>query len=139
MESSDSARIERLEERIRYLEGLLDENKIPYKKDTTQTTTQTKYNYPLETLDKTLIERYARQILIPGFGRGGQMKVSNAKILIIGAGGIGAPAAYYLAGAGVGTLGIVDGDRVEESNLHRQIIHSTSKLGMNKVNLTNLP
>jgi adenylyltransferase/sulfurtransferase len=53
----------------------------------------------------------------------GQLKISSAKILIIGAGGIGAPAALYLAGMGVGTLGIIDGDSVDESNLHRQIIH----------------
>lgn len=133
MESQNHVRIAQLEERVKYLEGLLDQNKIAYQKDAaTQQQDAVKYNYPLQNLDKNLIERYARQMLIPGFGKEGQMKICNAKVLIIGAGGIGAPAAYYLAGAGIGRLGLVDGDRVEETNLHRQIIHSTTKIGMNK-------
>ena len=63
----------------------------------------------------------------------GQLRLKEASILIVGAGGLGCPAAAYLAGAGVGTIGIVDGDEVETSNLHRQILHSTAKVGMKKV------
>jgi adenylyltransferase/sulfurtransferase len=61
------------------------------------------------------------------------LKLKQAKVLLIGAGGLGSPAALYLAGAGVGTLGIVDADLVDESNLHRQVIHSEATLGMPKV------
>ena len=65
-------------------------------------------------------------------GKGGQLKLKAAKVLLIGAGGLGSPAALYLAGAGIGTLGLVDADEVDESNLHRQVIHSEERLGMNK-------
>lgn len=65
--------------------------------------------------------------------RKGQLRLKSASVLLIGAGGLGCPAAAYLAGAGVGTIGIVDGDEVETSNLHRQILHSTAKVGMKKV------
>lgn len=64
----------------------------------------------------------------------GQVKMKHAKVLVVGAGGIGGPAALYLAGAGIGTIGLIDGDTVEVSNLHRQIIHTTERVGMNKVN-----
>lgn len=63
----------------------------------------------------------------------GQLRIKASRILIIGAGGLGCPAAAYIAGAGVGTLGIVDGDTVETSNLHRQVAHATSRVGMFKV------
>lgn len=63
----------------------------------------------------------------------GQLSLKKAKVLIVGMGGLGSPAAAYLAGAGVGTLGLIDGDVVEESNLHRQILHSTARVGMTKV------
>jgi adenylyltransferase/sulfurtransferase len=63
----------------------------------------------------------------------GQLRLKASKVLIIGAGGLGCPAAAYIAGAGIGTLGIVDGDEVEVSNLHRQILHSTAKVRMKKV------
>jgi len=65
-------------------------------------------------------------------GKGGQTKLKQAKVLIIGAGGLGSPAALYLAGAGIGKIGLVDADEVDESNLHRQVIHSEERLGMNK-------
>ena len=83
-------------------------------------------------LIKEDIERYCRQIILPEIGVEGQKLLKNAKVLIVGAGGLGAPCLLYLAGAGVGTLGIVDGDSVDESNLHRQIIHNTSRKGINK-------
>ena len=65
------------------------------------------------------IERYKRQMILPEISYGGQVLISKARVLIICVGGIGGPAAFYLAGAGVGVIGLMDGDRVEESNLHR--------------------
>ncbi|HIE64650.1 MAG: molybdopterin-synthase adenylyltransferase MoeB [Nitrospira sp.] len=79
------------------------------------------------------LERYSRQILLPGVGGKGQRKISAARIFLIGAGGLGSPAALYLAAAGVGTLGIIDDDAVDLSNLQRQILHSTLTLGHQKV------
>jgi molybdopterin-synthase adenylyltransferase len=76
--------------------------------------------------------RYSRHILLDEIGIEGQQAISNAHVLLIGAGGLGSPAALYLASAGVGTLSIVDDDHVELSNLQRQIIHSTANLGQNK-------
>lgn len=78
------------------------------------------------------IERYSRHIILPECGGVGQRKLLDAKVLLIGAGGLGSPAAYYLAAAGIGHLGIVDFDRVDLSNLQRQIIHSTERIGMLK-------
>lgn len=77
-------------------------------------------------------DRYSRHFVLPEVGEAGQQKISDGKVLVVGAGGLGSPAIYYLAAAGVGTLGIVDFDSVEENNLQRQIIHSTSKIGDNK-------
>lgn len=77
--------------------------------------------------------RYGRQLILPSVGIQGQLRLKSSAVLVVGAGGLGCPAAAYLAGAGVGTLGIVDGDTVEESNLHRQIAHSSAKVGMKKV------
>ena len=71
------------------------------------------------------LERYSRHIILKEVGAKGQKKLLNAKVLIIGAGGLGAPCAMYLAAAGVGTIGIADADEVDLSNLQRQIIHST--------------
>ena len=79
------------------------------------------------------LERYSRHIILKDVGVKGQKKLLNAKVLIIGAGGLGAPAAMYLAAAGVGTLGIADADVVDLSNLQRQIIHSTADIGKPKV------
>ncbi len=77
-------------------------------------------------------KRYSRHLLIPEVGEAGQFKLLDSKVLFIGAGGLGSPAAYYLAAAGVGTIGIIDADVVEESNLQRQIIHNTSRIGQYK-------
>jgi len=71
-------------------------------------------------------------MILKEIGLIGQTKLQRAKVLVIGAGGIGSPALMYLAGCGIGTLGIIDGDTVEESNLHRQIIHKTKTIGKNK-------
>lgn len=79
------------------------------------------------------IERYSRHIILKEVGAKGQKKLLNARVLIIGAGGLGAPAAMYLAAAGIGTIGIVDADDVDLSNLQRQIIHSTEDVGKPKV------
>jgi len=79
------------------------------------------------------IERYSRQIILPHVGGKGQEKLLNARVLIIGAGGLGSPCALYLASAGVGKIGIVDSDRVELNNLQRQIIHSMKDVGRPKV------
>lgn len=79
------------------------------------------------------IERYSRHILLKEVGTKGQKKLLNAKVLIIGAGGLGSPAALYLAAAGVGTIGIADADVVDLSNLQRQVIHNTQNIGKAKV------
>ena len=78
------------------------------------------------------IERYSRHIILPEVGGSGQQKMLEARVLLLGAWGLGSPAAYYLAAAGIGNLGIVDFDRVDLSNLQRQIIHSTERIGMLK-------
>ncbi len=78
-------------------------------------------------------ERYSRHLLIPEIGVEGQQKLLDAKVLLLGAGGLGSPTALYLAAAGVGTLGIVDDDEVDLSNLQRQVIHSTQRVGIPKV------
>ncbi|KMQ52840.1 adenylyltransferase [Chitinispirillum alkaliphilum] len=79
------------------------------------------------------LERYSRHIILKDIGVEGQSKILEGKVLIIGAGGLGSPVALYLAAAGVGTLGIIDGDVVDLSNLQRQIIHTTMDLGVSKV------
>jgi adenylyltransferase/sulfurtransferase len=78
------------------------------------------------------VERYARQIVLHGVGGPGQNKLKAARVLVVGAGGLGSPALQYLAGAGVGTLGVVDDDDVALSNLHRQVIHGTDDVGKPK-------
>lgn len=84
-------------------------------------------------LKEEQIERYSRQIILPNVGGAGQEKLLNAKVLIIGAGGLGSPCALYLAAAGVGRIGLVDSDSVELNNLQRQILHSTKTVGKPKV------
>ncbi|MCJ1354046.1 MAG: Urmylation protein [Icmadophila ericetorum] len=84
-------------------------------------------------LDADEYSRYGRQMIIPEIGLEGQLSLKNASILVVGLGGLGCPAAVYLAGAGVGTIGLIDGDTVELSNLHRQILHTTHGLGQLKV------
>ncbi len=85
-----------------------------------------------EGLDREQRMRYSRHTLLPEVGVEGQVKLLNSKVLLIGAGGLGSPTALYLAAAGVGTLGIVDDDVVDESNLQRQVIHTTDRVGMPK-------
>lgn len=77
-------------------------------------------------------DRYSRHTLLPEVGVDGQVKLLNAKVLLIGAGGLGAPSALYLAAAGIGTLGLIDDDVVDASNLQRQVIHNTERIGMPK-------
>jgi len=92
--------------------------------------------YPIEEppqLSAEQLDRYSRHLLLPEVGEKGQEKLLKGRVLLLGAGGLGAPAALYLAAAGVGTLGLVDADVVDSSNLQRQIIHATSRLGMPKV------
>jgi molybdopterin/thiamine biosynthesis adenylyltransferase/rhodanese-related sulfurtransferase len=85
------------------------------------------------TLSAEQRDRYSRHLLIPEIGSDGQQKLLDAKVLLLGAGGLGSPTALYLAAAGVGTLGIVDDDVVDLSNLQRQVIHSTQRIGIPKV------
>jgi sulfur-carrier protein adenylyltransferase/sulfurtransferase len=92
--------------------------------------------FPVDTppdLTPAQLDRYSRHILLPEVGEKGQAALLKARVLLLGAGGLGAPAAQYLAAAGVGTIGLVDADTVDASNLQRQIIHATSRIGMAKV------
>jgi molybdopterin/thiamine biosynthesis adenylyltransferase/rhodanese-related sulfurtransferase len=77
-------------------------------------------------------ERYARHILIPEVGEAGQAQLLQSRVALVGAGGLGSPIAYYLAAAGVGTLGLIDDDRIERSNLQRQILHTEDRIGVPK-------
>lgn len=81
------------------------------------------------TLSQDQLKRYSRHLLVPEVGEQGQLKLLDSRVLLLGAGGLGAPSALYLAAAGVGTLGIIDMDVVEESNLQRQVIHTTKRVG----------
>jgi sulfur-carrier protein adenylyltransferase/sulfurtransferase len=92
--------------------------------------------YPVETppeLTPAQLDRYSRHILLPEVGERGQEKLLKGRVLLLGAGGLGAPSSLYLAAAGVGTIGLVDADTVDASNLQRQIVHATSRIGMPKV------
>src|SRR5258708_21497940 len=87
---------------------------------------------PAADLSVDEVKRYSRHLIIPDVGMAGQKRLKNAKVLVVGAGGLGSPALLYLAAAGVGTLGIVDFDTVDESNLQRQIIHGLDDVGKSK-------
>lgn len=87
----------------------------------------------MSVLDSKARQRYARHLRLPEVGSAGQRKLLDARVLCIGAGGLGSPASLYLAAAGIGTLGLVDDDRVEVSNLQRQILHTTARVGVPKV------
>ncbi len=92
--------------------------------------------YPVETppeLTPAQLDRYSRHLLLPEVGEKGQEKLLKGRVLLLGAGGLGSPSALYLAAAGVGTLGLIDADVVDASNLQRQIMHSTDRVGMPKV------
>jgi molybdopterin/thiamine biosynthesis adenylyltransferase/rhodanese-related sulfurtransferase len=83
-------------------------------------------------LDADAAERYARQVLLSQVGEAGQARLTDARVLLVGAGGLGAPALLYLAAAGVGHITVIDDDRVERSNLHRQVVHADARVGMSK-------
>jgi len=87
----------------------------------------------LDELSNDEVRRYVRHITLPNVGRQGQLRLKQARVLIIGTGGLGSPVSLYLAAAGVGTLGLVDFDRVERSNLQRQVVHGTGSVGLAKV------
>ena len=87
---------------------------------------------PAAELTNDEVRRYSRHLIIPDVGMDGQKRLKNAKVLVIGAGGLGSPALLYLAAAGVGTLGIAEFDEVDESNLQRQVIHGQSDVGKPK-------
>lgn len=84
-------------------------------------------------LSEVQLERYHRQLIIPHFGEKSQLRLNNAKVLIVGCGGLGSASALYLAAAGVGKIGLLDSDKVELSNLQRQVIHKHASIGMEKV------
>jgi len=88
---------------------------------------------PADALTSEEVERYSRHLIIPEIGTLGQRRLKNAKVLVIGAGGLGSPALLYLAAAGVGTLGIIDDDAVDLSNLQRQVIHGVADVGRSKI------
>ncbi|MCA9643481.1 MAG: molybdopterin-synthase adenylyltransferase MoeB [Polyangiaceae bacterium] len=93
-------------------------------------------SWPVETppeLTSAQLDRYSRHLLLPEVGEKGQEKLLKARVLLLGAGGLGSPSSLYLAAAGVGTLGLIDADVVDASNLQRQIVHATSRVGMPKV------
>ncbi len=93
---------------------------------------------PVQLLSPAQQRRYSRQVLIPEIGQEGQRALLDAKVLLIGAGGLGSPVALYLAASGIGTIGLVDDDVVDESNLQRQVLHGVDRLGMLKVDSAEL-
>lgn len=84
-------------------------------------------------LDADAVDRYSRHLLLPEIGVVGQLKLQQSRVVLVGAGGLGSPAALYLAAAGIGTLALIDDDRVERSNLQRQVLHTDARVGVNKV------
>ncbi len=115
---------------------LRTEDAYPYEEDLpvsdAETATLPPLVEPAAELTMDEVRRYSRHLIIPDVGMTGQKRLKNAKVLVIGAGGLGSPALLYLAAAGVGTLGIVEFDEVDESNLQRQIIHGQSDIGKSK-------
>ena len=89
--------------------------------------------FSIEDFSEDQLQRYARHIVLREVGGAGQARLLNARVLVVGAGGLGSPLLLYLAAAGTGTLGVIDDDVVELSNLQRQILHATADLGMDKV------
>ncbi|CAG8495091.1 13524_t:CDS:2, partial [Ambispora leptoticha] len=122
-------RVEQLEQELNHLKS-----KYSLNQSSDITTTTIKPLAPAARVNLTLTEyaRYGRQLILAGFGLSAQKKLKSTSILIVGAGGLGAPAAIYLAACGIGRLGIVDYDVVEISNLHRQVIHNESRAGLSK-------
>jgi adenylyltransferase/sulfurtransferase len=84
-------------------------------------------------MNQDFFNRYQRQMQLPSFGLEGQQKLAEAKVLVVGMGGLGCPAAQYLAGAGIGKIGLVDGDKVELHNIHRQVLYNSNEVGQPKV------
>ncbi|KAH8552697.1 adenylyltransferase [Umbelopsis sp. PMI_123] len=112
-------RIKELEERNQILQHAQEQNLI--------------WPFPsADRLSNAEIRRFGRQLILPDIGISGQLKLRNASMLVVGAGGLGSPICLYLAGAGVGRIGIIDHDEVDVSNLHRQVIHDESRVGVNK-------
>ncbi|KAB8302070.1 hypothetical protein EYC80_005521 [Monilinia laxa] len=124
----------RLKLQLSTIEEKADEPKESKEPDTTGSNTDGLVTHDDSKWPMNLDEykRYGRQMIVPDIGVEGQLRLRSTSVLLVGAGGLGCPAAAYIAGAGVGTIGIVDGDIVEESNLHRQILHSTDRVGVNK-------
>src|SRR6266536_2309539 len=98
----------------------------------THTSRWSERHSPEESLSAEELVRYRRHLLLPDVGPAGQAKLKSARVLVVGAGGLGSPVALYLAAAGVGTLGVVDFDRVDESNLQRQVLFGDSDIGQPK-------
>ncbi|WP_017479082.1 molybdopterin-synthase adenylyltransferase MoeB [Pseudomonas sp. PAMC 26793] len=114
-------------------EALIDANDRLPEKAKIEVLLATSGGMDVDQLSNEEVQRYVRHITLPGVGREGQLNLKKAKVLIIGTGGLGSPISLYLAAAGIGTLGLVDFDVVESSNLQRQIVHGNSTLGLPKV------
>lgn len=124
---------------VRSLFAAEDLRRLGYREVTSMAGGYTRWKsegFPVEIpprLDRDAKERYSRHLLMPEVGETGQLRLLASKVLVVGAGGLGSPGAFYLAAAGVGTLGIVDHDAVDRSNLQRQILHSDERVGRSKV------
>lgn len=116
-----------------YPQDWINETLAALSPEAQQNTAQPKTTHGRWPLESEEYKRYGRQMILPEVGLHGQLRLKNAKVLLVGVGGLGCPAAAYLAGAGVGTIGLMDGDTVEISNLHRQVAHGTGRVGMSKV------
>jgi len=130
---ADLELIDALRRRIRETEDKLTQLKHELGQVTSEASDSSKtknYKWPLTSEE---YKRYGRQLIVKEVGINGQQRLKKSRVLVVGLGGLGCPAAAYLVGAGVGTLGLVDGDTVDISNLHRQILHDTSRVNMSKV------